>query len=303
MRTDTDTWDIQTSVGSTALAVAAGRALARHPANGAPIDPYAELFCRAAGGQWSDLVQGKQSDHALSSEDFGRSFANFQAARTAFFDNFLTTTGDTGVRQIVLLASGLDCRAYRLQWPAETEVYELDQPLVQQFKQETLDAHGAAPSAVRHPISVDLRQDWSTILQESGFDPSRPSAWLVEGLLFFLKSSAQDLLLETIDSLAAPGSHIAVEQRDTYPDIEFEMRRAVAADSAEPGGSPLADFLALIYNESRSEAATWLRGRGWAAERIALLDYMNASGFELPAYGSVGWDTLRYTNMVTAAKR
>lgn len=182
-----------------------------------------------------------------------------------------------------------------MQWPAETQVYELDQPLVQQFKQETLDAHGAAPSAVRHPISVDLRQDWSTILQESGFDPSRPSAWLVEGLLFFLKSSAQDLLLETIDSLAAPGSHIAVEQRDTYPDIEFEMRRAAAADSAGPDGSPLADFLALIYNESRSEAATWLRGRGWAAERIALLDYMNASGFELPAYGSVGWDTLRYT--------
>lgn len=303
MRTDTDTWDIQTSVGSTALAVAAGRALARHPATGAPIDPYAELFCRAAGGQWGELVQGKQSDHALSSDDFGRSFANFQAARTAFFDNFFTTTGNAGVRQVVLLASGLDCRAYRLQWPTGTQIYELDQPLVQQFKQETLDAHGAAPRATRHPISVDLRQDWSKILQESGFDPSEPSAWLVEGLLFFLKSPAQDLLLETIDSLAAPGSHIAVEQRDTYPDVEFELRRAEAEDSAGPDGSPLAEFLALIYNESRSEAATWLRGRGWSAERTALLDYMNTSGFTLPAYGSLGWDTLRYTNMVTASKR
>lgn len=303
MRTDTDAWDIQTSVGSTALAVAAGRALARHPVSGAPIDPYAELFCRAAGGQWSDLVQRKESDHALSSEDFGRSFANFQAARTTFFDSFFSRTGGAGVRQIVLLASGLDCRAYRLPWPTGTRIYELDQPLVQQFKQETLDAHNATPGAIRHPISVDLRQDWSTVLQESGFDPAEPSAWLVEGLLFFLKSSAQDLLLETINSLAAPGSHIAVEQRDTYPDVEFALRRAQAEDSAGPGGSPLADFLALIYNEPRSEAATWLRGRGWSAERTALLDYMHTSGFELPVFGSLGWDTLRYTNMVTADKQ
>ncbi|MDT7792764.1 MAG: hypothetical protein QOD59_2200, partial [Mycobacterium sp.] len=113
MRTENDTWDIKTSVGSTALFVAAARALEAQKPNPAAIDPYAEVFCRAAGGDWAAVLDGGAPDHPLKTE-FGEYFVNFQAVRTRYFDNYFLAAAEAGVRQIVLLAAGLDSRAYRL---------------------------------------------------------------------------------------------------------------------------------------------------------------------------------------------
>ena len=133
MRTDNDTWDITTSVGSTALFVAAARALEAQKPDPVAVDPFAEIFCRAVGGQWADLLDGAAPEHALKSE-FGADFVNFQGVRTKYFDTYFTKAAAAGVRQIVLLAAGLDSRAYRLDWPAETVVFELDQAQVLEFQ-------------------------------------------------------------------------------------------------------------------------------------------------------------------------
>ena len=95
------------------------------------------------------------------------------------------------MRQIVIPAAGLDSRAYRLAWPDGTVVFELDQPQVLEFKHEVLAGSGDAPTAERREIAVDLRDDWPQALRRSGFDPSRPSAWIVEGLLVYLPAAAQ----------------------------------------------------------------------------------------------------------------
>ena len=157
VRSDNDSWDITTSVGSTALFVAAARALEARKPDPLAVDSFAEVFCRAAGGMWSGLLDGSVSDHPLRSEEFGTHFVAFQAARTRYFDAYFRAAAAAGVRQIVLLAAGLDSRAYRLDWPAGTIVFELDQPRVLEFKRETLNREGFTPKAKRREVAVDLR--------------------------------------------------------------------------------------------------------------------------------------------------
>src|SRR5207302_8144874 len=131
--------------------------------------------------------------------------------RAKFYDEFFLDSTNAGITQAVILASGLDSRAYRLPWPTGTVVYEVDQPQVIEFKTRTLAELGAAPTADRRTVAVDLRDDWPAALRAAGFDPARPTAWSAEGLLGYLPPDAQDRLLDTITELSAPGSRFATE--------------------------------------------------------------------------------------------
>ncbi|MBA0046313.1 class I SAM-dependent methyltransferase [Mycobacterium sp. NPDC050853] len=299
MRTDRDTWDINTSVGSTALFVAASRALEATKPAPLAVDQYAEVFCRAAGGEWSDLVAGGVPEHPLRSEEFGQYFVSFQGARTRYFDAYFGRAIAAGVKQVVILASGLDSRAYRLDWAPETTIFELDQPLVHQFKREVLAEHGVDAKATRQEISVDLREDWGKALQDKGFDPSAPSAWIVEGLLIYLPADAQERLFESIDELAAPGSFVGIEQMTTYADVVFDM---LVAGANENGDQANSDFFSLIYNEQRSEARTWFHCHGWDSERTELLDFLQQSGRALPPPTEGAWYMFNSISLVSAVK-
>ena len=120
------------------------------------------------------------------------------AVRTRYFDDFFAEATAAGIRQAVILASGLDTRAYRLDWPDGTVVYEIDQPQVIEFKTRTLADLGAAPSADRRTVGIDLRDDWPAALRAAGFDPTQPTAWIAEGLLVYLPPEAQDRLFDNI---------------------------------------------------------------------------------------------------------
>jgi methyltransferase (TIGR00027 family) len=276
VRTEDDSWDIKTSVGSTALFVAAARALEAQKPDPVAIDLYAEVFCRAVGGEWADLLDGGAPDHPLKTE-FGEHFVNFQGVRTRYFDTYFRTAAAAGVRQIVLLAAGLDSRGYRLPWPDGTVVFELDQPRVLEFKRETLAAHGDAPTAERREVAVDLRNDWPQALRDNGFDASRPSAFIAEGLLIYLPATAQHQLFAGIVSLAAPGSHLAVEEAVPLDADTFEAKRAEerAAGSDDT-------FFTLIYNEQHAPAHEWFSSRGWSAVAIPLPDQLRSLGRPVP---------------------
>jgi methyltransferase (TIGR00027 family) len=272
-----DTWDITTSVGSTALFVAAARALEAQKAQPLALDPYAEVFCRAVGGEWADLLDGKAPDNRLASE-FGGHFVSFQAARTKYFDEYFAAASDAGVRQIVLLAAGLDSRAYRLPWPDSTVVYELDQPQVLEFKREVLAQHAFQPTAERREVAIDLRDDWPAALQSAGFDPSRPSAWIAEGLLNYLPAVAQEQLFAGIDELAGSGSWVAVEEGTPMPGEVFAAKRQEERAAGDDG-----TFFTLIYNERHAPAAEWFGHRGWSAEATPLPAYLDEVGRSIPA--------------------
>src|SRR5215216_2819477 len=221
-RTDNDTWDLASSVGATATMVAAARAMAAKADNPLIDDPFAEPLVRAVGVDFfTRLVTGelRPEDLDRDSESVGmQRMTDNMAVRTKFFDEFfLTATGGgnpadatrAGVRQAVILASGLDSRAYRLAWPAGTIVYEIDQPKVLEYKATKLADNDVQPAATLHQVPIDLRNDWPKALRDKGFDPSKPTAWLAEGLLMYLPADAQDRLFALITELSAPGSRIA----------------------------------------------------------------------------------------------
>jgi methyltransferase (TIGR00027 family) len=272
-RTDDDSWDITESVGATALGAAAARAAETDRDNPLIVDPYAKLFLDAAGpGMWSMFSagalpgEGAEVDPELPARV--QAMVDYTASRTVFFDEFFLTAAAAGVRQAVILAAGLDARAWRLPWPHETIVYELDQPKVLEFKTSTLQASGAHPSASYVTVPVDLRRDWPKALQQAGFDASEPTAWSAEGLLQYLPAQAQDLLFDRVKALSAPGSRIAVETfsndltNDGIKPQQTQMRTyRTAAGRLHHSDIPNAED--LLYLGDRTDVADWLRGHGW----------------------------------------
>jgi methyltransferase (TIGR00027 family) len=279
-RFDGDSWDITTSVGSTALFVAAARALEAGKSTAMVVDPFAEVFCRAVGGEWAALLDGQAPDHKLNSE-FGERFVDFQAARTRYFDDYFLEAARAGIRQMVLLAAGLDSRAYRLGWAADTVVYELDQPQVLEFKRTTLANYGARPRAERVEVPVDLRDDWPQALRKAGFDSSEPTAWIAEGLLIYLPAASQHQLFDGIDALSAPGSQVAVEDMTPMDDAEFEAARDRERAAGEDNS-----FFALVYNDQHEPAAQWYSDRGGTAAATPLTSLLSELGRPLPAHDS-----------------
>jgi methyltransferase (TIGR00027 family) len=288
-RTDNDSWDITESVGATALGVAAARATETESENPLISDRFARVFLDAAGdGVWnmfgaSELppeVAEAEPDVALQL----RVRVDYMAARTAFFDGLFTGAANAGVRQAVILAAGLDSRAWRLLWPDGMTVYELDQPKVLDFKSATLRQNGAQPTCRRVEVPVDLRHDWPTALRQAGFDASAASVWSAEGLLPFLPSAAQDLLFERVQELSVAGSRIGVEAPGPeFNDAEGRERVRLRMQRlrevvAKAQGREVPGFQDLWYFEDRTDVADWLRANGWDVSAVPSEELMARYG-------------------------
>ncbi|ORB67851.1 SAM-dependent methyltransferase [Mycolicibacterium tusciae] len=233
-RTDDDSWDITESVGATALGVAWARA--QEASTSCPLftDSYAQRFVDAA------MARGWQLPPSHMVERI-RAISNYAASRTKWFDDFFIAANAHGVVQAVILAAGLDARAWRLPWADDSVVFEIDHPKVLAFKAETLIDD--RPAARYVPVPIDLRQDWPKALRDAGFDPQEPTAWIAEGLLPYLPTEGQDLLFERIHELSAPGSRIGVE--------------SFGAGFFDP------EYLANREEQDRADVADWLMDHGW----------------------------------------
>jgi methyltransferase (TIGR00027 family) len=301
VRTDNDDWDITTSVGATALLVATARALEAQKPDPLAVDRFAEAFCHKLGGPPADVLDGKLPEHPLHSRDWGQHFVNFQGARTRYFDDYFLRAADAGVRQVVILAAGLDSRAYRLPWPNGTTIFELDRPQVLDFKREVLDEQGAKPNADRREVAVDLRDDWPQALRDSGFDAAEPSAWIAEGLLVYLTAAAQQQLFSGIDALAAPGSYVGVEDAAPLPPDAFEA--AVADERAARAEGDRRLFFQLTYNEQHAPAQQWFDDHGWVADPTPLADYFRTVGRPVPGPDTEAGSMIARNTLVRAVKR
>jgi len=303
-RTDNDTWDLASSVGATATMVAAARAVASRADNAVINDPFAEPLVRAVGVDFfTKLASGELTAADLDVDGTGQSpvgvtnFADAMAARTRFFDDFFADAVAAGVRQAVILASGLDARSYRLDWPADMVVYEIDQPEVIAFKRETLAELGAQPTTDLRTVAIDLRQDWPAALAEAGFDASRPTAWIAEGLLGYLPSDAQDRLLDLIGELSAPGSRLAAEAVPSQPEAEQEQMRERMQESTDKWrshGFDL-DFSELVFLGERAEVAGYLRTHGWTADGVSANDLLVRNGLT-PVDPDEGFEGIVYVS-------
>lgn len=307
LRSHDDTWDITTSVGTTAVMVAVARASETDSPDPLIRDPYAKILVADAGtGMWEimldDAMVAKLEAADPETAAVIHHMRSYQAVRTHFFDAYFAEALAAGIRQVVILASGLDSRAYRLDWPAGTTVYEIDQPKVLEYKSATLAAHDVTPSTDRREVPIDLRQDWPTALRGQGFDPNAPTAWLAEGLLMYLPAEAQDRLFEQITALSATGSRIAAETAARHGDERREeMRERFEKVTAELGIERKIDVQGLFYHdEDRAAVADWLGEHGWRAAAQHSVDEMDRLDrlVEVP----MGDDRDAFSDFVTAER-
>lgn len=302
-RSDTDSWDLASSVGVTATMVAAGRAMASRPEYALIDDPFAEPLVRAVGIPFFvDMLDGRLDSSALGDDGPRRTEAMVtgMAVRTRFFDEYLLESTVSGVGQAVILASGLDSRAYRLAWPAGTVVYEVDQPAVISFKTSTLADLKAQPTAVRRTVGVDLRGDWPAALRAAGFDSGKPTAWLAEGLLIYLPPDAQDRLIDTITALSAPGSTVATEYVPGIVDFDAGPARELSALLQQRGLN--LDMPSLIYPGPRSNVMDYLRDAGWRVTGVGGDELLSRAGLPLPDRDGPSTDPLGEITYVSASR-
>ncbi|WP_229905588.1 SAM-dependent methyltransferase [Lentzea cavernae] len=232
----------RTPVGVARTAVLIAAARANEQAHPRPLfdDPLAAGLVEAAGSA-SDL----NGVHTLAGDHF--------VLRTRYFDDELLAAGHL---QVVVMAAGLDTRAFRLQWPPGTTLFELDLPELLEFKDDALRDQLAVPACDRVTVPCDLRDDWATALIRAGFDPKRPTAWLLEGLFMFLPPDAGEKVLYWVSALSARGSTLALEHvnrafRD-LPQMKAVHQRFDALDAR--------------WQSDVEDPVEWLDGYGWDAE-------------------------------------
>jgi methyltransferase (TIGR00027 family) len=279
-RTEGDTWDLANSVGATATMVAAARAAATRRPQPIITDQFAEPLVRAVGlDVFSKVAAGE-----LDFEDFERGLGfprvtDTFAARTRYYDDYFAEATGADIRQVVIVAAGLDSRAYRLSWPAGTTVYEIDQPEVIKFKTTTLSALGAEPGTEYRPVGIDLRENWPAALRAAGFDGSQPTAWLAEGVLIgFLPPEAEVRLLDNVDALSGTGSRFSADYGSLSAETpEAREQARLMAEGWREQGLEL-DIAGLTYPGEHTDVAAHLEARGWRAARSELPDLFSAAG-------------------------
>jgi methyltransferase (TIGR00027 family) len=283
-RTDNDTWDLATSVGATATMVASGRARATRAA--LIDDRFAEPLVRAVGvdffTRWA-IGELDSADVDVPGAPWGmQRMTDMLAARTRYIDAFFSEAqevgGPAGIRQVVILASGLDARGYRLSWAPGTTVFEIDQPQVIKFKTATIGALGAEPTADIRAVPIDLRHDWPSALQQAGFDTGRPAAWAAEGLLGFLPANAQDRLLDNITALSADGSALVAE---IFLNSAANQQALNGATQKWRENGLDVELENLGFPGDRNDVATYLQDHGWHPVRTPLNQLLADNGLPL----------------------
>jgi methyltransferase (TIGR00027 family) len=240
-------------VTKTALGVAVMRAVESRRDDRLFDDPYAQAFADALPGAFpeAEAAAGPAVPEGLAS--LGAAFYASAVIRTRFFDDFLLTAS-ASCRQVVLLAAGLDARAFRLPWPPGTRMFELDLPEVFPVKEAVLARRGAVPRCERITVPADLRSGWREALIQAGFDRGAPAAWLAEGVLLYLAADEASRLLTGVGDLAVPGSLLAFDHAAQDAGSLVSQARALPA---------MRPYTGLWKGGLGGDAGRWLEGRGW----------------------------------------
>lgn len=274
-------------LGLTAVLVASARATESARQDRLFDDPLASVFVAAASAA-SPTIAGALTESAADAA-VCRARHDSVAVRTRFCDDYLLAAVRSGCRQIVLLAAGLDARAFRLPWPDGTRLWELDLPEVFAFKEAVFPDSAARPRCERIVLAADLREAWPAALRDAAFDPDKPTAWLVEGLLMYLDEGERDLLLDRLGALSSSGSRVALDHRSGFLSPPTIGSDDAARERAMVRFAALA--AAASSDASLTTPAAWLGRHGWRAEVEESTAIFGRYGRPVPAeLNTVGTD-------------
>jgi methyltransferase (TIGR00027 family) len=235
-------------VGVTGVGVAVLRAVESGRPDRLFDDPFATGFVEAAG--MGHRVEERARERP--------GIAEWIATRTRFLDDVVLGACADGCAQVVILGAGLDARAFRLEWPDGTRLWELDLPDVLEFKERVIGSEGWRPRCERVSVAVDLSEDWGAPLAGAGYDPQVPVVWLAEGLLAYLPPEIRDGLIARTAGLSVAGSRMGLTLASPH--------RLAAWQEAHPEGRSVPrDYVALWQSEAPEDVEGWLSSFGWQA--------------------------------------
>lgn len=248
--------------------MAYGRALETERADRLFADPWAQHLVNASG--WVPPSSGQTILGRA-----GPTGASWLVIRTRFIDDALLDTVRRGCRQVVLLGAGLDTRALRLTWPAQTRIFEIDNGDVLDFKQAVLRDIGATVDLVSEHVllPVDVTQDVTGPLVAAGFSPSAPSVWVAEGLMLYLTAEENDNLLVSVSSLAVAGSRLILTLTSAGQHAREETAAAQGCGVHNP----------FWVSDGPDDPAGWLAKFGWQADVVHPGERAHAYGRDLAA--------------------
>jgi methyltransferase (TIGR00027 family) len=128
-------------------------------------------------------------------------------ARTQFIDDVVRSAIEEGMRQVVLLGAGYDCRAHRLSELRDAHVFEVDRAETQAAKREGIEsAHELGTRRDVRYVPVDFgKDDLAASLTSAGWDRTRTSIVVWEGVTNYLTEAGVAKVLTLIGG-AAPGT-------------------------------------------------------------------------------------------------
>lgn len=280
--------EVPTGVSLTALGVAEARAQESARLDQLFEDSLAKTFVATAGSPFEKIESRISNLAAIRAW-----FFDYVALRTRFFDDYLLEASEEGCRQVVVLAAGLDTRAFRLLWPEGVRLFELDFPEMFTFKERVLASEGVQPACQRTVVEADLREEWSAPLLRAGFNPDEPSAFLAEGILIYLTDEENDQLLSRIGQLATFGSQLAFEhmKRDAQELMPFRL----AADALAELGVSWRSFL--------EDPGRWLSRYGWQGRVFDPADVATRYGRPISSYTELTETETALTWLVRAIRK
>lgn len=245
-------------IGATAVVVAKFRAIETTRSDRLFADPLAEVLVTEAG---MPEMEGITRD-VIEVVPMLRRVYEATIVRTRYLDDHLLSAVEDGCRQVVLLAAGLDTRAYRIPVAEDVTFYELDLPKVLEFKNGALERHRAQTLTDRVAVAADLTESWAAPLQAAGFDPASATLWMAEGIMMYFTQEQNDALLETISAMSAPGSRF----------LFVANGPGWLADDSSKDLKATADQAGVGFKSHVDDPETWLHPAGWAVRNADTLE-------------------------------
>lgn len=200
-------------------------------------------------------------------------------ARTRLIDDLVCQALRNGIRQVVILGAGFDCRLYRLPQLGSATAFEVDSPAMVTVKTSRLRALVREWPANVRLVDIDFeRQHLAERLRVAGFDREQPTMFVWEGVTNYLTASAVDAVLRYV-AACGDGSRLvftyvhrdALDGSGRFPDANKIV------SNVEKLGEP------WIFGLTPEELPSFLRSRG-----LLLIQDHGAREYRRTYFGTAG---------------